>query len=124
MVLSSSGESRRKSGLVAKLRQIKAKLRRRMHDPTDSVGEWLKRVTLGYYNYYAIPGNIDRLNVFAQRLRRLWRLILSRRSQRGRAAWDRLTPVFQRWIPASRVFHPYPFDASSLRTLRREPSKA
>jgi len=22
-------------------------------------------VTLGYYNYYAVPGNIDRLNVFA-----------------------------------------------------------
>jgi hypothetical protein len=54
--------------VVAKLRQIKAELRRRMHDPVASVGEWLKRVTLGYYNYYAVPGNIDRLNVFAQRL--------------------------------------------------------
>ena len=36
-----------------------------------SVGESLKRVTLGYYNYYAVPGNIDRLNAFAQPLRRL-----------------------------------------------------
>jgi RNA-directed DNA polymerase len=74
--------------MVAKLRQIKVELRRRMHDPVASVGEWLKRVTLGYYNYYAVPGNIDRLNIFAQRLRRLWRLILSRRSQCGHAAWD------------------------------------
>jgi RNA-directed DNA polymerase len=63
-----------------------------MHDPVALVGEWLKRVTLGYYNYYAVPGNIDRPNIFAQRLRRLWRLILSRRSQRGRAVWDRLDP--------------------------------
>src|SRR5579859_2429844 len=98
-----------KKRMATKLRQIKAELRRRMHDPVASVGEWLKRVTLGYYNYYAVPGNIDRLNIFAQRLRRLWRLILSRRSQRGRAVWDRLTPIFQRWIPAPRVLHPYPF---------------
>jgi hypothetical protein len=27
-----------------------------MHDPVVSVGEWLKRVTLRYYNYYAVPG--------------------------------------------------------------------
>ena len=60
--------------------------------------------------YYAVPGNIDRLNIFAQRLRRLWRLILSRRSQRGHAAWDWMTPIFQRWIPAPRVLHPYPFE--------------
>jgi hypothetical protein len=32
--------------------------------------------------------------VFAQRLRRLWRLILGRRSQRG-TLWDRLIPTFQ-----------------------------
>ena len=70
--------------MIAKLRQIKAELRYRMHDPVAAVGEWLKRVTLGYYNYYAVPGNIDRLSVFAQRLRRLWWLILGRRSQCGR----------------------------------------
>ena len=68
-----------------------------MHDPVASVGEWpWKRVTLWHYNYYAVPGNIDRLNVFAQRLRRLWQLILSRRSQRrGCTLWDWLTPIFQ-----------------------------
>jgi RNA-directed DNA polymerase len=110
-----------KKRMVAKLRQIKAELRRRMHDPVSSVGEWLKRVTLGYYNYYAVPGNIDRLNVFAQRLRRLWRLILCRRSQRGRALWDRLTPIFQRWIPAPRVLHPYPFERFIATHPRWEP---
>jgi len=29
-----------------------------MHDPVASVDEWLKRVTLGYYNYYAVPGRM------------------------------------------------------------------
>lgn len=92
-----------------------------MHDPVASVGEWLKRVTLGYYNYYAVPGNIDRLNVFAQRLRRLWRLILSRRSQRGLTLWDRLTPIFQHWIPAPRVLHPYPYERFLATHPRWEP---
>ena len=40
-----------KKRLVAKLRAIKAELRRRMHEPVASVGEWLQKVTLGYYQY-------------------------------------------------------------------------
>jgi hypothetical protein len=108
--------------IIAKLREIKAELRRRMHDPAASVGEWLKSVTLGYYNYYAVPGNIDRLSVFAQRrLRRLCWLILSRRSQRGRTRWDWLTPIFQRWIPGPRVLHPYPYERFVATHPRWEP---
>jgi group II intron reverse transcriptase/maturase len=95
---------------VAKLRAIKGELRYRRHEPVASVGEWLRSVVLGYYQYHAVPGNIDRLNVFAQRLRRLWRLILIRRSQRGRVRWDRLAPIFDHWIPAPRVLHPYPLE--------------
>ena len=110
-----------KKRMVAKLRAIKAELRRRMHEPVASAGEWLRSVTLGYYRYHAVPGNIDRLNVFAQRLRRLWRLILCRRSQRGRAIWDRLTPIFERWIPAPRVLHPYPLERFVATHPRWEP---
>jgi hypothetical protein len=33
--------------------------------------------------------------------------ILRRRSQRP-ASWNRVTRIFPRWIPASRVLHPYP----------------
>ena len=94
--------------MVAKLRAIKAELRHRMHEPVASVGEWLQKVVLGYYRYHAVPGNTDRLCVFGQRLRRLWRFILSRRSQTGMLPWDRLTPIFNRWIPLPRVLHPYP----------------
>jgi group II intron reverse transcriptase/maturase len=97
-----------KKRMVAKLRLIKAELRHRMHEPIASVGEWLRKVVLGYYRYHAVPGNLDRLFIFGQRLRRLWRLVLSRRSQKGTLSWDRLTPIFQRWIPAPRVLHPYP----------------
>ena len=67
---------------------IKAELRLRMHEPVAEVGAWLRKVGTGYHRYYAIPGNIDRLSVFGQRLRRLWWLILRRRSQRP-VTWDR-----------------------------------
>jgi hypothetical protein len=61
---------------------IKAELRLRMHEPAADVGAWLRKVVAGYYRYHAIPGNIDRLSIFGQRLRRLWWYILRRRSQR------------------------------------------
>ena len=93
--------------MVAKLQAIKAELRLRMHEPVAEVGAWLRKVVTGYYRYHAVPGNLDRLSVFGQRLRRLWRLLLRRRSQRP-VRWDRLTLIFARWIPAPSVLHPYP----------------
>ena len=58
-----------KKRTVAKLYAIKAELRRRMHEPVADVGRWLRRVVNGYYRYHAVPGNLDRLSVFGQRLR-------------------------------------------------------
>jgi RNA-directed DNA polymerase len=110
-----------KKRLVAKLHAIKAELRRRMHEPVASVGKWLQKVALGYYQYHAVPGNLDRLRVFMHRLRRLWRLVLIRRSQRNRLSWDRLNPILNRWIPVPRVLHPYPTDRFVATHPRWEP---
>jgi hypothetical protein len=46
--------------MIAKLRAIKAELRFRMHEPVASVGAWLQKVVVGYYQYHAVPGNLDR----------------------------------------------------------------
>jgi RNA-directed DNA polymerase len=97
-----------KKRMVAKLRVLKAELRRRMHEPAAVVGEWLRKAVLGYYQYHAVPGNLDRLFTFRHRLRRQWRKILLRRSQRAKMSWDRLQPLLDRWIPPPRVLHPYP----------------
>jgi hypothetical protein len=110
-----------KKRMVAKLRAIKAELRDRMHEPVASVGEWLQKVVVGYYRYHAVPGNTDRLRVFGQRLLRLWRLTLSRRSQMGMLPWDRLKPIFDRWIPLPRVLHPYPHVRFAATHPRWEP---
>ena len=96
-----------KKRMVAKLKAIKAELRLRMHEPVANVGAWLRKVVNGYHRYHAVPGNIDRLSVFGQRLRRLWWHSLRRRSQRP-ARWDQLLPIYTRWLPAPRVLHPYP----------------
>jgi RNA-directed DNA polymerase len=93
--------------MVAKLRLIQAELRYRMHEPVASVGDWVQKVVSGYYRYHAVPGNLNQLRVFGQRLRRLWYRILCRRSQKS-VPWDRVLPIFDRWIPEPRVLHPYP----------------
>ena len=102
----------------AKLQAIKQELRRKMHEPVGVAGEWLKRVVEGYYRYHAVPGNTAELGRFRNRLCRLWRQILRRRSQQRRPGWEQLQPTFERWIPRPRVLHPYPdvrFDATHPR---------
>jgi group II intron reverse transcriptase/maturase len=97
-----------KKRMVAKLKAIKAELQRRKHDRTIAVGAWLRKVVLGYYQYHAVPGNLDQLRIFKGRVNRLWRNVLVRRSQRARMRWERLTPVLARWIPPPHILHPHP----------------
>jgi hypothetical protein len=107
-----------KKRLVAKVQAIKLELMRRRHEPTALVGEWLRKVITGYYQYHAVPGNLPRLNLFRWRLRWVWWRALSRRGQRCRVPLDRLSRLVDRWIPVPRVLHPYPrerFDASHPR---------
>ena len=95
--------------MVAKLEQIKQQLRRRMHEPIPVVGEWLKRVVTGYYNYHAVPGNLASLSTFRYRLSRLWRQMLRKRSDRRKMDWGRFTRVCLRYLPPARTLHPYPY---------------
>jgi RNA-directed DNA polymerase len=97
-----------KKRMVAKLKAIKAELQRRKHHRTTAVGVWLRKVVLGYYQYHAVPGNSTQLRIFQRRVCWLWRSVLVRRSQRAQVRWDRLSPVFNRWIPQPRILHPYP----------------
>jgi RNA-directed DNA polymerase len=97
-----------------KLVDIKQQLRQRMHEPVAETGKWLKSVVQGYFNYHAVPGNIDCLLVFRWRVTRLWRQVLIRRGQRGYLNWARMRRLEERWVPCPRLLHPYPgvrFDA-------------
>ena len=107
-----------KERMIAKLQEIKTELQRRRHEPVALVGEWLRKVTMGYYRYHAVPGNLPRLCLFRWRLQWIWWRALSRRGQRCRVPFARLNLLVQRWIPVPRVLHPYPrdrFDATHPR---------
>ena len=43
--------------MMAKLREMKEEMRRRMHWPIPEQGEWLKQVVGGFFNYHAVPTN-------------------------------------------------------------------
>jgi RNA-directed DNA polymerase len=107
-----------KKRMRAKLQAIKAELRMRMHEPLAETGEWLESVVRGYYQYHAVPGNTPSLGLFRQRLIRLWRHVIRRRSQKRRPNWDHLAKHFDRWLPRPRILHPFPqvrFDATHPR---------
>ena len=97
-----------KKRMVAKLKALKAELQRRKHHRTTVVGVWLRQVVLGFYQYHAVPGNSTQLRIFCRRVMRLWWSVLTRRSQRAKVRWGRLSPLLTRWVPQPRILHPYP----------------
>jgi RNA-directed DNA polymerase len=97
-----------KKRLVAKLQEIKAELRRRMHDDLISQGHWLESVVRGYFRYHAIPGNWNAIGAFRTQVGRLWYRTLRRRSQKTRLNWERMKRIIKAWLPAARILHPWP----------------
>jgi RNA-directed DNA polymerase len=95
------------------LARLKQDLQARMHDTPATAGAWLKRVLLGYYGYFAVPGNTAVLGVFRYRLQRHWLHVLRRRSQQG-FSWRSFDKLSDRWLPHPKILHPFPeqrFDA-------------
>jgi hypothetical protein len=87
--------------------EVKAELRRRMHEPPEQ-GQWLQAVVRGHLRYYGVPMNSPALTLFRLRVGRLWHRALSRRSQNGRVLWERMQHLITRWLPLAKVCHPYP----------------
>ena len=104
--------------LLAKLKQVKDELRVRMHQPLAEVGEWLRSVVQGYFNYHAVPGNFASLQRFRHEVSKRWLRVLQRRSQKSRLSWKHITGFIKQWLPLPKILHPYPylrFDAKHLR---------
>ena len=92
----------------ATLKALRQKLRVRMHEPIPVVGNWLRRVVQGYFNYHAVPGNSWRLSTFRKEIARAWLQALRRRGQHGRMPWSKFLRIVARYLPLVRVLHPYP----------------
>ena len=107
--------------MAAKLREVKALLRRRRHWPIAEQGQWLGSVVRGHTAYYAVPGNIAAVSAFRKQVTRLWLRSLRRRSQRHRVTWQRMGRLEARWLPAARITHPWPNVRFDARTQGRSP---
>jgi len=94
--------------MQTKLNEVKAELRRRMHQPIPEQGKWLQAVVRGHFRYYGVPMNQSALTVFRFRIGWLWHRSLSRRSQNGRVLWDRMRRLITRWLPLPAICHSYP----------------
>ncbi len=94
--------------LAAKLREVRATLMRRRHEPVALQAQWLASVVRGYLNYHAIPGNIASVTAFRTQSIRHWLFALRRRSHKHRLPWTRFGPLADKWIPGARIMHPYP----------------
>ena len=94
--------------LQAKLGEVKTELQRRLHDPVEEVGKWLRAVVRGHVQYYGVPMNSPALASFRSQVAWLWHRTLSRRSQKRRLTWERMRRLAARWLPPPRICHPYP----------------
>jgi RNA-directed DNA polymerase len=94
--------------MAAKLKEMQATLRQRLHESLAGTIKWLQSLVRGYFQYHAIPGNEVRLRAFRHDVLRLWMRQLRRRSQRSRWTWERFLERLGVLIPEIRVLHPYP----------------
>ncbi len=92
----------------AKLLEIKRQLKLRMHAPVREVGRWLRSVVSGYLRYPGVPGNVRVLAGFRRAVSWLWLRTLRRRSQKSRLSWRRFYELERRYLPLSRICHPFP----------------
>jgi RNA-directed DNA polymerase len=94
--------------MMAKLREIKEALRKRMHEPIPEVGKWLAQIVAGYFAYHAVPTNSMALHAFRYHVAVLWHRQLCRRSQRAYVVWEQMAKLADEFLPKPRILHPWP----------------
>ena len=105
-----------------KLKELKAEIRRRYHQPVPVQGQWLRSAHQGFVNYFAVPGNMATLKSFHHQLCRIWLKALRRRSQKGRRlTWKKFEGIYPQWLPQPRCKHPWPNQRFGRHHPRQEP---
>jgi len=108
--------------IKGKLKELKAEIRRRYHQPVPVQGKWIKSAYQGFVNYFAVPGNMPPLKSFHHHLCRIWLKALRRRSQKGRKlTWEKFGTIYPKWLPHPRCKHPWPNQRFGRQYPRQEP---
>ncbi len=111
----------RRDRMVAKLKEVKGELRRRMHQPIPVQGTWLRQVVTGFFGYHAVPTNFPALAAFRRHVTGLWRRTLRRRSQKDGSTWGRIEKLANDFLPKPRILHPWPSKRFAVKHPRWEP---
>jgi hypothetical protein len=112
-------EAKRKQ---AKLHEVKAECRRRMHQPIPEQGRWLASVVRGHCQYYGVPGNSKAIAAFRDQVTRHWHTALRRRGQKpGRLNWERMHRLAEHWLPPAKITHPWPDARFDVRIQAKNP---
>jgi RNA-directed DNA polymerase len=100
----------------AKLQAVQGEIRIRQHLPIPAQGAWLADVLRGYFAYHAVPINIRSLDAFRTQLDRHRFHALRRRGQKRRINWKQMDRHILRWLPPTKILHPWPTTRFDLRT--------
>ena len=100
--------------MQATLKAIKMLLRKRMHDPIERTGAWMRRLLQGYLNYFAVSGNDPSLWWFYAE----GALALAEDAKAAKPEFTRLTDCF---FPPIKVLHPLPCHRFDAKTRGRRP---
>jgi len=72
---------------------MRERIHRMRHHPVDDQVRAINQILRGHFNYYGIAGNVRKLQAFWNFTQREWKHSLSKRSQKGRLTWDKLTAI-------------------------------
>ena len=94
--------------MVRTLKRIKEALRRRMHESVKDTAQWLGKGVDGWLGYFAVPTAFRYLERFVVRLKRMWLLVLRRRSQKDHSTWADIARLTAQHWPRLEIRHPWP----------------
>jgi RNA-directed DNA polymerase len=111
----------RRDRMRAKLREIRDALWQHRHAPLNEQGSWLRQIVRGYFAYHAVPTNSVAMSEFRGIVLWHWLRALRRRGQRDKTTWAFINRLADRWIPKSRILHPWPNARFAVKHPRWEP---
>jgi RNA-directed DNA polymerase len=76
------------------------------HDPVSAQQKALNAKLRGHYQYYGRPTNYQCIGQFYRRVRRIWRVWLSRRTRGHRLTWERFAEILRQYpLVRPRITH-------------------
>jgi group II intron reverse transcriptase/maturase len=94
--------------LRKKLSELKQKLKERASLSLEAQGRWVRQVCEGWFNYFAVAGNLPALHTFRTAVGRHWLHALRRRGDTRRMTWRAFQRLCSGWLPTVAIRHAYP----------------